>query len=202
MKEIRRSIEGGYPVMNFPDKVDRLDLTDGYDTGKIDSFISSGGWAIGGYLEKRNHMYKAPQYENRRNIHMGVDIWAPANEPVFAPVRGRIVYKAYHDQPGNYGGTLVIRHVMGTESVYALYGHLSKSSVTDAVIGTEKDAGELVGRLGEWQENGNWPPHLHLELSVVDPGEADMPGVVSDDELEKAKEIYPDPKILIGDWYS
>ena len=202
MKKIRRSIEDGFPVMNFPEKVESLNLRDGYDADTIEQLIGDGRWAIGGYLEKRNQMYTAPQYENRRNIHMGVDIWAPANEPVFAPVRGCIAYKAYHDQTGNYGGTLVIHHDLNGESLFALYGHLSKSSVDEAVIGKRVDAGDILGRLGGWNENGNWPPHLHLELSERDPGVADMPGVVADDEVEKAKELYPNPKLLIGDWYS
>lgn len=187
--------------MNFPDRVESMDLTDGYDASTLVEFVTSGRWAIGGYLEKRKNMYTAPQYENRRDIHMGVDIWAAAHEPVFAPVQGYLAYKAFHDQPGNYGGTIVVQHNVGQEYVYALYGHLSESSVTAAVIGQHLEAGELVGRLGEWHENGNWPPHLHLELSVKDPGKADMPGVVSNKELIEAKKRHPNPKLLIGNWY-
>lgn len=201
MNKKSRSIAEGCPVMNFPDKVESLDLTDRYDAEKLDEFISEGRWGIGGYVEKRQQMYTAPQYENRRYIHMGVDIWAPENEPVFAPVRGCIAYKAFHDQPGNYGGTLVVHHELNGDSLFALYGHLSKRSVTEALVGKKVEAGEIVGELGSWKENGNWPPHLHLELSVEDPGEADMPGVVAEDELENAKELHPDPKVLIGDWY-
>jgi len=202
MERSCRSIAGGFPVMNFPDKVETLDLTDGFDPDKMDRFIDRGHWAIGGYLERRKQMYTAPQYENRRNIHMGVDIWAPADEPVFAPVHGSIAYKAYHGQTGNYGGTLVIKHNIKDEPLFALYGHLSMQSVTETVIGERVEAGEIIGRIGEFSENGNWPPHLHLELSVEDPEEADMPGVVAGDQVAKAKERHPNPKILIGDWYN
>jgi len=188
--------------MNFPDRVETLDFSDGYNASLMKKFIQEGRWGIGGYLEKRTGMYTAPQYENRRNIHMGVDIWAPAEEPVFSPLPGQIIYKDFHDQPGNYGGTMVLEHRMQGESLYALYGHLSKDSVGAAGIGKNLKAGEQLARLGDWRENGNWQPHLHLQLSLHDPGKADMPGVVAADQLETAKLNYPDPKILIGDWYS
>lgn len=201
MKGVYRSISGGYPVMNFPDRVEPMSLTDGYNAKHILGFLNEGRWGIGGYLEKREQMYTAPQYKNKRNIHMGVDIWAPEREPVFAPVKGTVAYKAFHDQPGNYGGTVVINHKLNNGSLFALYGHLSKNTVQETELGKKVIGGELIGRLGGWSENGNWPPHLHLEISVQDPEEADMPGVVAVDELDKAKELYPDPKILIGDWY-
>jgi murein DD-endopeptidase MepM/ murein hydrolase activator NlpD len=202
MDKIHRCIAGGYPVMNFPDNVEFMDLTDGYDSDQLSAFIASGRWGIGGYLERREQMYTAPQYENKRYIHMGIDIWAPGDEPVFAPVGGIAVYKAFHDQTGNYGGTVVIKHNLDNEFIFALYGHLSKATVEETEIGKKVEGGDLIGRLGGWSENGNWPPHLHLELSVVDPGKADMPGVVSLDELDEAKKLYPDPKVLIGDWYT
>jgi murein DD-endopeptidase MepM/ murein hydrolase activator NlpD len=202
MMNLRRSTADGYPVMNFPDTVETIDFSNGYDSGRMMSFIRAGRWGIGGYLEKRSEMYTAPQYENKRNIHMGVDIWAPANEPVFSPVPGRIAYKAFHNQPGNYGGTLVVEHKLHGKPLFALYGHVSKSSVDVAELGKIVEAGERITELGEWSENGNWPPHLHLQLSITDPGVADMPGVVAQDQLEKAKTDHPDPKILIGNWYS
>lgn len=202
MKRGRRSIADGCPVMNFPDIVETVNFSDGYDACSMKKFIQEGRWGIGGYLEKRVEMYTAPQYENKRNIHMGVDIWAPAKEPIFAPVSGQIVYKAFHVQAGNYGGTLIVAHQLHGKTLYALYGHLSKHSIEVAGIGKNVEAGEYLAELGDWSENGNWQPHLHLQLSVDDPGEADMPGVVSLKQLKKAKINYPNPKILIGDWYS
>ncbi|NBB76760.1 MAG: hypothetical protein GVY02_05215, partial [Bacteroidetes bacterium] len=69
-----------HPVMDLPAEYRVLELSesDSYNSGQINELIESGEWAVGGYLENRTNMYLAPQYENRRNIHMGVDIWAPA----------------------------------------------------------------------------------------------------------------------------
>lgn len=201
MSRNTRSRANGYPVMHFPNSVEQVVLSDGYSAEKMEKFLSNGRWGIGGYLEKRSGMYTAPQYDNKRNIHMGVDIWAPEKEPIFSPVPGKIIYKAFHDQPGNYGGTVVLKHLADGTPLFALYGHLSKQSVDGAVIGRKLEAGEKFAELGRRQENGEWPPHLHLQLSIDDPGEADMPGVVADGQLEDAKVYYPNPKIIIGDWY-
>jgi murein DD-endopeptidase MepM/ murein hydrolase activator NlpD len=190
-----------HPVMNLPDDYEVFDFSEGYDPDQMTQFVNSGGWGVGGYSEKRKNMYLAPQYENRRNIHMGIDIWAKAGEPVYSPLDGVVAYVADHAQEGNYGGTLVLKHRVESTTYYALYGHLSPESLQDLMPGQNVYGGEKVGELGCEKENGNWPPHLHYQISTKDPGEADMPGVVSDEELENALKIYPDPRILIGDIY-
>lgn len=189
------------PVMNLPDEFEVFDFSNGYDPEVMSRFVQSGGWGVGGYSEKRENMYLAPQYESRRNIHMGIDIWAAAGEPVFAPIAGEIAYLANHDQEGNYGGTLVLKHTLNGEIYFALYGHLSPESISHLKPGMKVEAGEKVGELGAEEENGNWPPHLHYQISIEDPGEADMPGVVSDEEHEEALKVYPDPRILLGEIY-
>ena len=187
--------------MNLPDEYKIFNFSDGYDHDQMTQFVNSGGWGVGGYSEKRKNMYLAPQYENRRNIHMGIDIWAEAGEPVYSSVDGEVAYIANHAQEGNYGGTLVLKHQVDGVTYFALYGHLSPKSISDLKQGQKVDAGEKVGELGDESENGNWPPHLHYQVSIQDPGEADMPGVVSDEEHDEALKLYPDPRILIGEIY-
>lgn len=184
--------------MEFPNDVVRFDFSSGYDPAKLTRFIRDGGWGIGGYNEKRTNMYLAPQYESRRNIHMGLDIWAPAGEPVYAPINGEVLYTAFHDQEGNYGGTIVLRHDVNGSELFALYGHLSRNSLEKSEPGRVFDAGALIGWLGDENENGNWPPHLHYQLSRKDPGEADMPGVVAEENRAEAIKIYPDPEVVFG----
>lgn len=190
-----------HPVIRFNRRIKEINFTAGYDADEMDRFIHNGGRAVGGYNENRKNMYLAPQYENRRHIHMGLDFWAPVGEPVFAVVDGVIAYKAFHDQTGNYGATIVLEHRWKGNQLFALYGHLSLRSLDCVKIGESVEAGNKVGWLGEKSENGNWPPHLHYQLSWKDPKEADMPGVVSKDERDKALKIYPDPKKVFGDLY-
>lgn len=174
-------------------KIPRVDFTGGFDPALLKQ-----GWGIGGYNVKRQNMYTAPQYKSERDIHMGIDIWAPAGEPVYAPLEGKVRYTHNHDQPGNYGGTIVLIHQAAGETTFALYGHLSIYSLDYSQPGKTVMAGDVVGWLGDETENGQWHPHLHYQLSRIDPEEADMPGVVSAINREQAKAIYPDPEKVIG----
>ena len=185
------------PIMKPPFKpIPRVDFARGFDTSLLKQ-----GWAIGGYNVKREGMYLAPQYENTRNVHMGIDIWAPAGEPVYSPLDGVVAYTAFHEQDGNYGATIVLRHYLdfAEKNLFALYGHLSQASLEHMRPGKAVSAGRPVGWLGEPHENGNWHPHLHYQLSWTDPGEADMPGVVASKTREREITIYPDPERVIGE---
>lgn len=189
------------PVMNYPMDQGKLyvfDFSKGYDPAFVNKQKE---WGIGRYNEKRPDMYVAPQYENRRNIHMGIDIWAEAGEPVFSFYEGIVAYKQDLDEEGNYGPVIVTKHVLGEVHLYALFGHLSRSSLRNIHEGQRLQQKERIGELGDRSVNGGWEPHLHFQLSYKDPGEADMPGVVAEDEHETALQIYPDPRVVLGDLY-
>jgi peptidoglycan LD-endopeptidase LytH len=188
-------------VMRLPEEYEVFDFSSGYDPEWLSDFVKSSGWGVGGYNEKRSGMYLAPHFGNRRNVHMGIDIWAPAGEPVFAVLDGEVAYSANHAEKGNYGATVVLKHRFRSEVLYALYGHLALKSLEQSMPGKKVNAGEVVGWLGDEKENGSWPTHLHYQLSIKDPGEADMPGVVAEEERDEALKLYPDPRILLGKIY-
>lgn len=187
-------------VMSYPDDPGHryvFDFSDGYDP----EFIRQKEWGIGKYNEKRFNMYVAPQYKNERNIHMGIDIWAKAGEPVFSFYDGVVAYKRDNNQEGNYGPTIILRYEIDHTKLFALYGHLSRASLQMVSLGEIVKKGQRIGELGEEHVNGGWIPHLHFQLSVEDPGEADMPGVVSVDDRKQALQTFPDPRIVLGDLY-
>ncbi len=196
-----KAVNSRHPVMILPEKYEVFDLSETYDPDLIEKFIISGKRAVGGYLENRKNMYLAPQYQNKRNVHMGIDFWAPAGEPVYAAFTGEVVYTRNNAETGNYGPTIVLRQIAGEMEMFALYGHLSVDSLTQSSVGQKVNPGDIIGWLGNYDENGKWPPHLHYQVSFEDPGEADMPGVVSPDDVKKAAKLYPDPRIFIGDIY-
>lgn len=187
------------PVMHYPDpeQLYVLDLSKGYDP----EFIRSKKWAIGKYNEKRTGMYTADQYKGKRNIHMGIDIWTEAGAPVFSFYEGRIAYMKDHRQGGNYGPMLILRYQLDETELFALYGHLDRPSLEKFRIGDRVESGQKIAHLGEKEVNGGWAPHLHFQLSVQDPGQPDMPGVVAEDEREKALALYPDPQLILGKLY-
>jgi murein DD-endopeptidase MepM/ murein hydrolase activator NlpD len=184
------------PIMNYPDqeRMKVFDFTAGYDPDYVGSFK----WGIGKYDEKRRGMYTAPQYENRRNIHMGIDIWSEAGQPVFSFYDGVICYKADNQQSGNYGPTLVLRYMLDERSLFVLYGHLSRAALRKNMTGDRVRKAQQIAVIGSKEENGGWPPHLHFQLSRHDPGKADMPGVVSEENRKMALKSYPDPRCITG----
>ena len=194
MKELRTDFA---KVMNYPETLYVFDFSKGYDP----EFIRSKGWGIGKYNEKRSEMYNTSLFDDGRDIHMGIDIWAKAGEPVFSFKEGRVVYMRDNDQPGNYGPTIVIQYHVDDSELYALYGHLSRGSLNMTSIGQDVQKGQKIAELGTPEVNGGWEPHLHFQLSVKDPQKADMPGVVTDKNREKALATYPDPRKVLGELY-
>ena len=124
--------------------------------------------AVGGYDEPRL-LYIGPEFagenDERRTVHLGVDLWADAGTPVFAPVEG--VVHCLHDNAAAYdfGPVIILRHALDTESdLFTLYGHLSRESLTRVSIGQVVPAGLQIGTLGTPSVNGGWSPHLHFQI--------------------------------------
>jgi peptidoglycan LD-endopeptidase LytH len=92
----------------------------------------------------------------------------------------------------------VTRHEYEGRALYALHGHLSRLSVEAKRIGQTIRRGEVIAWIGDRSENGNWPPHVHFQLSWEDPGIPDMPGVVNEESLAEALKRFPDPRIVLG----
>lgn len=194
-------------VMDYPDEMKVFDLSNGYD----EQYIRSFDWGIGKYNEKRQNMYVTPQFgssaagantsEGRRDIHMAVDIWTAAGSPVYAFADGTIAYAGNNNQPGDYGPTIITKHSVDGEPLFALHGHLSAESLNGTEAGQPVNKGEKIAAIGSKNVNGGWAPHLHFQLSTEDPGEADMPGVVSEARHEQALNDFPDPRIVLGALY-
>ena len=61
----------------------------------------------------------------------------------------------------------MLRHATGDgTSFYTLYGHLTVESLRAVEVGQSIQAGEQVGAIGAPPTNGDWPPHLHLQLII------------------------------------
>ena len=52
--------------------------------------------------------------------------------------------------------------------------------------------------MGKKHENGGWEPHVHFQLSLVEPVVPDLPGVVARADREQALIDYPDPRLVLG----
>jgi hypothetical protein len=189
-----------HPVIDLPPHYEVFDFTRGYDPNRE----LATGYGIGRYDEDRRGMYNSALFQDSqgaRTIHVGIDIGAPAGTPVRAFFDGEVFLTGYNGAEGDYGHTLITRHVLGGEELFALHGHLAERTTRERRVGDRFRAGDVIAWLGERQENGGWNPHLHFQLSFRRPDKCDMPGVVSPAQREEALRIYPDPRLVLGKLY-
>ncbi len=158
----------------------------------------------GGYLEPRP-IYTSSAYDRignygreSRSIHLGIDYWLPAETPIHTLLEGEVVIAINDAGDKEYGGLVILKHQTETVTFYTLYGHLSVKSATKNKIGDILKKGSKIGALGNYPENGNWPPHLHFQVMLSLLGfNVDYPGVAYFSEMEVWKSICPDPNLLI-----
>ena len=89
-------------------------------------------YGVGGYNEKRGWYARGDQFsqgEEVRSIHLGVDVWAPAETPVFSAYDAVIHSAQDNALYGDYGPTVILEHNLNGIVFYTLYGHLSRESL-------------------------------------------------------------------------
>lgn len=182
-----------------------LDLTDTavfteYVFGKLRSADAKVG--VGGYNEHRVIYRRSAHFntstEEPREIHLGIDFWADAGTPVFAPLAGTVHSFQDNANFGDYGPTIILEHTNNAVSRYSLYGHLTRQSLEGLYIGKEFNVGQILAEIGPYPENGDWPPHLHFQLMTDMLGlKGDFPGVCSVADREKFLSICPNPNELL-----
>ncbi|MGK0300065.1 MAG: 4-aminobutyrate aminotransferase-like enzyme/Ser/Thr protein kinase RdoA (MazF antagonist) [Planctomycetota bacterium] len=162
--------------------------------------------AIGRYAEPRP-LYTDAAFgdhgpiSDRRTVHLGIDVFAPAGTEVMSPLPGHVHDTEVCEGHLDYGGLVILRHQLPDGTVFGtLYGHLDPESIAELCPGQAIDAGESFASLGSPQDNGGWPPHLHLQVLAADPARLpDVPrGVADPDDLEWHLRIYPDPSDLLA----
>ena len=169
----------------------------------VDKKLSSAKarFGIGGYNENRTLYKRSKLFSGReeRSVHIGLDIWGAAGTEVFAPLGGMVHSFAFNDNFGDYGATIILQHQLDTVSFYTLFGHLALADLSDLRKGKFVTRGELIGHFGKPQENGNWPPHLHLQvIADIAYYEGDYPGVCTLSEAPKYLANTADPALLLN----
>lgn len=158
--------------------------------------------AYGGYLEERN-LYARSTYftsdkENSRNIHLGIDIWCPANTPVLLPLNGKIHSFKNNQNHGDYGPTIIVEHSLEARTFYTLYGHLTLDSLDGIQTGDVLEKGSVIGYLGDASVNGDYAPHLHFQIiRDLEENWGDYPGVCAVKDLALYTENCPNPNLLL-----
>lgn len=156
-------------------------------------------YLIGGYGEHRTIYGRSTvfdQGEEPRRLHLGLDIWGEAGTPVMAAMDATVHSFGFHQQFGDYGATIILEHHWRGHHFYSLYGHLSKADL-QLKEGERISAGSVFAHFGVPEENGWWPPHLHIQLITDLEGKrGDFPGVCRYSEREMYLANCPDPDLF------
>lgn len=192
-------------VMDFSVKNTALSHIDLSNTEIFNKFVFSQlkdhSYGYGGYLENRVIYLRSAHFQagESRSIHLGVDVWAKALHPVYAPLDGKIHSFKNNDHFGDYGPTIILEHTVENKTFYTLYGHLSVKSLESLQVGQEIKRGEEFCELGPFPENGDWPPHLHFQLITdMEERKGDFPGVCGPSELVHYQKICLNPYPFIN----
>lgn len=158
-------------------------------------------YGLGLYGENRT-VYATPQFADaaspeRRTVHLGIDVFAPAGTPVHAPLKGRVHRLGYNADPLDYGHTLILEHDLGGIRFFTLYGHLAATLPGLHPTG-QVEPGQIIAHLGDWPENGGWAPHLHVQI-ITDllATDGNFFGVGHASLMDLWSEISPDANLLM-----
>ncbi len=157
---------------------------------------------IGRYDEARP-FYTSPLFTGNepRTVHLGIDLFLPPGAQVLAPLGG--VVESVQENSGalNYGPTVILRHPACGDrpELFTLYGHLSREVLATLRPGTTVRQGQAFAAVGTSEENGGWPPHLHVQVIADLLGHVgDFPGVAAPSQRRVWTSICPDPAPLLG----
>ncbi|MBL7743424.1 MAG: peptidoglycan DD-metalloendopeptidase family protein [Chitinophagaceae bacterium] len=161
-------------------------------------------YGVGGYAEHRTIYSRSKVFDGKnpgeepRRLHLGIDIWGKPNTAVIAPLDGIVHSFAHNDQPGDYGVTIILSHLLQGISFYSLYGHLSLNSIKNLREGNRIMKGDIFAEFGIPAENGHWPPHLHFQvIKDLEGWSGDYPGVCKYSEGKKYLPNCPDPDLIL-----
>ena len=181
-----------------------LSSTDEFTRYLFDRMAAAGATVgIGRFLEKRG-VYQTDAYRTadpgeRRDRHLGVDLFVPAGEPVRAPIEGVVEALANNDAPQDFGPTVILRHATNDGTPFwTLYGHLAPETLAHLAPGQRVRAGDVIGWVGDYPVNGDWPPHLHFQVmtSLLGMGTG-IVGVGNDALLDTWRSVFLDPSLVI-----
>ncbi len=166
--------------------------------------LPADGIAIGRWREHRS-VYTSNDFltpfGDRRTLHMGIDVFAPAGTVVASPLDGIVVATEVRNSPGDYGGVILLEFAASDGTPFwLLLGHLSHRSADAVSPGLRVKAGKSIAVIGAREENGGWDPHVHVQLFTSLLGkQTDLDGVARASQAAVWSSISPNPApLLVG----
>ena len=177
-------------------------------TRRLFGQMASEGVSVGvGRYDEPRLLYTEPLFmggdsptDERRVIHLGIDLFAEAGAEIFAPLAGTIHAFANNAAAQDYGPVIILHHrTEDGHSFYTLYGHLSEESLEGLTVGKSIRRGERLASVGTPDVNGGWTPHLHFQIitDLLDL-DCDFPGVALASQREIWRSLTLDPNLILG----
>jgi murein DD-endopeptidase MepM/ murein hydrolase activator NlpD len=205
-------LDGRYTWLDFTANNKDLETLDLENTAKFSDYIfnkiaaAGAEMGVGGYMEHRVIYRRSEHFSSEtenRCIHLGIDLWAAAETPIYAPFDGIVHSFQHNDNFGDYGPTIILEHSQDFDftshkKIYTLYGHLSLDSLDGLFEGKSIKKGEKIAKIGNFPINGDWPPHLHFQVMTDMMGKkGDFAGVCAISEKENYQQICLDPNLIL-----
>ena len=171
----------------------------------FDAWFAARGapYGLGSYGEKRS-VYATDQFADsaspeRRTLHLGIDVFAPAMTPVHAPLPGKVAFLTYNADPLDYGHTLILEHEADGLRFHTLYGHLAGTLPRLRAVGDQVAPGQLIAHLGDWHENGGWAAHIHFQImaDMLEQTGGNFFGVGHESLWDVWQSVCPDPNLIL-----
>jgi hypothetical protein len=153
-------------------------------------------WGVSPYLERRDTLLgDCPQMvADKRFIHLGLDVIVGLGTPLHAPLDAIVAESGYESGEGNYGGYVLLKHEDPSfETFYSFYGHLCKNRLPTAA--KTFPAGAAFAEIGDFQENGNWFHHTHIQVITrkgLEMGYSSK-GYCTEEDLVEMHNLCPSP---------
>ncbi len=161
---------------------------------------------VGRYDEARL-IYATPAFasgtrpiDERRTIHLGIDLFVEAGAPLYAPLAGEVFLVVNNAARLDYGPLVILKHTPADgPTFFTLYGHLGEDALERCRAGQQVARGERIGSIGAPPTNGDWPPHLHFQIitDLLDL-DRDFPGVAYASQRAIWTSLSPDPNLILG----
>jgi 4-aminobutyrate aminotransferase-like enzyme/Ser/Thr protein kinase RdoA (MazF antagonist) len=176
-------------------------------TEKIFGEMKCAGVRVGvGRYDEARMLYTSPLFgasanptDERRTIHLGIDLFVEPGATLRAPLDGVVHASANNSAALDYGPVVILRHETGDgEEFFTLYGHLTRETLGSLKVGQHVARGATFARVGSAQENGGWAPHVHFQviLDLLDLN-TDFPGVACASERSVWTGPSPDPNLVL-----
>ena len=160
--------------------------------------VAGTDFAFGRWAEPRELYitddFLADDFDERRTIHLGLDIFCAPGTPIYAPIEAKVFAIANNQRELDYGPVVILEHRTPPSIFYTLYGHLSLDTLDNLSLGQSIQKGQQIGSVGEPPTNGNWPPHLHFQVinDLLGLG-VNFPGVASKKDQNYWLALSPNP---------